>query len=267
MKLNVLPASAGVRWVKQGLRTFFRQPLALSGLFFMFFAATWMIGLVPWVGPLLKFVLVPSGVLGMVLAAREADQGRFPMPGLMLAAFRHGPARARAMLMLGVWWAASIALMLGLCALVDGGELAHKYLAGAAITEADMQNQRLIGSLWLAAGLSMLLSILFWHSSALTFFAGLSPPKSLFFSLVASKRNFLAYTVYCLLWSAVWLLIFMVTVSVLLAVGGPSWALGGAGPLFMLLGAMMFTSIYFTFRDTFEMSEAELALNPEETTR
>jgi hypothetical protein len=34
MQLNVLPARAGTGWVKQGMRTFFRQPLALAGLVF-----------------------------------------------------------------------------------------------------------------------------------------------------------------------------------------------------------------------------------------
>ena len=38
MKLNLVPARTGVLWVKLGIRTFFRQPLALAGLFFMFMA-------------------------------------------------------------------------------------------------------------------------------------------------------------------------------------------------------------------------------------
>jgi hypothetical protein len=38
MKLNLLPAKTGLRWIKQGIRLFFRQPLAMSGLFFMFMA-------------------------------------------------------------------------------------------------------------------------------------------------------------------------------------------------------------------------------------
>ena len=39
MKLSVVPARAALAWVKLGVKTFFRQPLALSGLFFMFLAA------------------------------------------------------------------------------------------------------------------------------------------------------------------------------------------------------------------------------------
>ena len=38
MKLNIIPARHGALWVKLGIRTFLRQPLALSGLFFIFMA-------------------------------------------------------------------------------------------------------------------------------------------------------------------------------------------------------------------------------------
>ena len=34
MKLRVVPARIGAQWVREGLRMFFRQPLAFTGLFF-----------------------------------------------------------------------------------------------------------------------------------------------------------------------------------------------------------------------------------------
>ena len=51
MKLNIVPARTGLLWVKLGIKTFFGQPLAMSGLFFMFMAvlslATLVISSVP----------------------------------------------------------------------------------------------------------------------------------------------------------------------------------------------------------------------------
>ena len=38
MKLQLVPARQGTLWIKLGIQTFFRQPLALAGLFFMFLA-------------------------------------------------------------------------------------------------------------------------------------------------------------------------------------------------------------------------------------
>ena len=39
MKLNIVPARTGTQWVREGVRTFFKQPLAMAGLFFMFMAS------------------------------------------------------------------------------------------------------------------------------------------------------------------------------------------------------------------------------------
>ena len=50
MKLNLVTGLTGVRWVRTGIRTFFRQPLALTGLFFMFMAVVSVLAFVPLVG-------------------------------------------------------------------------------------------------------------------------------------------------------------------------------------------------------------------------
>ena len=102
MKLNIVPASEGAQWVKLGIRTFFRQPLALSGLFFMFMAIVSVLSIVPYLGSVLALVLLPACTLGLMAASREAKAGKFPMPSIMVSAFRAGTTKTRAMLMLGV---------------------------------------------------------------------------------------------------------------------------------------------------------------------
>ena len=72
MKLNVVPARTGLQWVRAGMRTFFRQPLALSGLFFMYMAMVMVMALVPLVGPVLAGMLVPAATLGLMAASAEA---------------------------------------------------------------------------------------------------------------------------------------------------------------------------------------------------
>ena len=36
MRLNLVSPRTGLAWAKQGVRIFFKQPLAMSGLFFIF---------------------------------------------------------------------------------------------------------------------------------------------------------------------------------------------------------------------------------------
>ena len=62
MQLKLLPAKTGILWVRQGMRTFFRQPLALAGLFFMFMAAVSVASIVPVVGSMIALALLPAAI-------------------------------------------------------------------------------------------------------------------------------------------------------------------------------------------------------------
>ena len=128
MKLHIVPARTGITWVKLGIRTFFRQPLALSGLFFMFLAVMSLASMVPVIGLGLAMALLPACTLGLMAASKEADAGNFPMPLVFLSAFRAGRQQLRAMLTLGVMYGVGLAIVRGITALFDDGRFAASYL-------------------------------------------------------------------------------------------------------------------------------------------
>jgi hypothetical protein len=236
MKLNIVPARTGLQWIKLGVRTFLRQPLALAGLFFMYMTVVIVIAQIPVIGVFIGGLLVPSATLGLMAATEEASKGRFPMPSVLLSAFRAGRQRVRAMLVLGLVYTIASWLVTRLAALLFGEPEPGMQIDAAAI---------------LALALHIPLFLMFWHAPALVHWHGVTPAKSLFFSLVACLRNFGAYFVYGL----GWLGLFIATGMLFALVGG---MLGGAGmaravmmPLALLLAAMFSTSIYFTFRDSF----------------
>ncbi len=251
MKLNILPARTGIAWVKQGMRTFFKQPLALAGLFFMFMAVMTVASQVPVIGFVLAMTLLPAATLGLMVATRQASDGRFPMPLVLLAAFRAGRQQARAMLVLGALYAVGFLVTLGLSSLADGGDFARVYLGGATPTREMMLQPSFQGAMWLFIGLHLPLSLMFWHAPALVHWHGFQPIKSLFFSLLACLRNFWAYAVFAVMWLAV--LIFVVALVSTLGglLGQPSLAGDLLFPALLLLASMFFTSLYFTFEDTF----------------
>ena len=251
MKLNIVPASHGYLWVKQGIRTFFKQPLALVGLFFMFMAAMSVLTLLPFVGSVLALTLLPAATLGLMSATRESSQGKFPMPSILLSAFRAGRQRLRAMLALGGIYAAGFLMVMGVSALFDGGQFARLYLIGGKISEEMLTSAEFQQAMWVALGLYLPLSMLFWHAPGLVHWYGVSPLKSLFFSGVACLRNFWAYTVYSLVWVGVFLLAGIV-VTTIAALSGNAGLLSVAMlPVAMLVVTMFFTSIYFSFCDSF----------------
>ena len=257
MKLQIVPASTGVQWVKLGMQTFFKQPLALSGLFFIFLAVMSVLNVLPIIGSVLAFVLMPGVTFGLLAAAREASAGKFPMPTILITAFRSGPLLRRYMLILGALYTVGIVLILCATPLIDGGGFAKLMLLGETPSVEARQDVDFQFALLFASGLNMPLTLLFCHASALIFWHNTTPVKSLFFSLAAIAGNFRAFVVYGLVWMGVFLG-FGITMAVLVGViGGVETVAALAYPAAMLIATMVFTSIYFTFQGSFELTPGD----------
>lgn len=251
MKLNIVPARTGLTWVKLGVRTFFRQPLALTGLFFMYMAAVLVISQLPLVGPLLAAMLVPAATLGFMAATAEAANGRFPMPAVLVSAFRVGRQRARAMLALGALYTVG-SLLANLLASLLLGTASGPVPGDGQVPEIDTA---MLASLLFHTPLV----VLFWHAPALVHWHGVEPVKALFFSAVAFARNFGAVLVFGLAWLAVFAAIGFGISTLLVALGGAGTAHLVMMPTVLVLVVMFSTSLYFTFRDSFRADEAPLA--------
>lgn len=252
MKLQIVPPRQGVLWFKQGVRTFLRQPLAFTGLFFMFMAAVSLLSLLPVIGTPLALALLPAATLGLMAATQIAEQGQFPMPQVLIAGFRAGKDRLRSMVVLGVLYAVGFILVMGISATVDGGQFARVYLLGGELSpevvlQGDFQSAALV-----AMVLYLPLSLLFWHAPALVHWHGITPMKSLFFSAVACLRNFWAFTVFGLVWMAAFLGVAMSVAILVSLLGSPALINAIMFPAGLALATMFFTSFYFTFRDCFE---------------
>jgi uncharacterized membrane protein len=251
MQLNLVTAKTGTLWVKQGMRTFMRQPLALAGLFFMFMALMTVVSQIPYIGFVLAMMLLPAATLGLMAATREADEGRFPMPLILLTAFRAGKTQTQAMLVLGGLYAASFLMAMGVSYLVDGGDFARVYLGGATPTREVMMDGNFQAAMWVFIGLHLPLSLMFWHAPALVHWHGMSPVKSLFFSIVACFRNFGAFALFGVMWLSVLVLIVVAVMTVGGLMGNPGLAGDVLFPVMLVMASMFFTSLYFTFADTF----------------
>lgn len=249
MKLNIVPARTGATWVRNGIRTFFRQPLALAGLFFMFMMAVSFLGMVPVLGAVLALSLLPAATLGLMAATAEAEKGKFPMPALLIAGFRASADRRRSLVVLGGIYAASVVAILLASGLVDGGGFAKLYMAGGKIDAQTVNAPGFQTAVWFTVVLYMPLSMLFWHAPALVYWHGVTPLKSLFFSFIACWSSWRAYLVFGLAWVFVLFLGFLVLV--VLASLDQAIALNAAVPLALLMSSMFFSSIYFTYRDSF----------------
>jgi hypothetical protein len=208
-------------------------------------------------GIALSLVLMPAATLGLMVAAREADQGRFPMPILLISAFRQGAANSRAMIWLGVMYAGALLSVMGVSALFDDGQFARVYL-GAGRPSPEMVNaEDFLTALWVGMGLYIPVVMMFWHAPALVHWHKVSPVKSLFFSLTACWRNKGAMLVYAASWMACFLFFGMGLTLVGTLLGGTQLISVLLLPATLLMVAMFFTSFYFTYRDAFAADPGE----------
>jgi hypothetical protein len=195
-------------------------------------------------------MLVPAATLGLMAATAEATKGRFPMPSVLISAFRAGRQRVRAMLLLGVFYTVGSMLATGLASLIAGTPAASAGQIDAATL--------------LALALHTPLFLMFWHAPALVHWHGVSPAKSLFYSMVACLKNFGAFLVYGLTWLLVFVAVTMVFALAGGLFGGPEMARAVMMPTALLMAAMFSTSIYFTFLDSFDATPEPGQEPPEE---
>ena len=257
LKLRIVPASQGLQWVKLGITTFFKQPLALSSLFFLFVLFISAISRVPFLGSALCLFLLPATTLSFMIVSKEASTGNTPRPFALLHALRTGRQELRSMAILGALYVLGFSLALALSALVDDGKFASFYLLDSNITPELLETSNFLWAALLVLVLYLPLSFLFWHAPALVHWHGTTPLKSLFFSLVACWRNFAALSVYGLAWTGIFLASSVLTLAITALSNTPEFASTILFPAYMLMTAMVFVSQYFSFRDSFESSAEE----------
>jgi len=249
MKLRIVPALAGLEWVRLGLRTFWRCPLPLTALFFTLMLLMTLLSQLPLLGTPLALALLPTVTQIMMLAAVAIQQGH--APSWQLGRQRLGP-----LLALGALYALCFLAVMALSSVMDGGQFAQTYLNGQKITEEMAESAEFHHAAGLALFLYIPLSITFWHAPGLVYWLHVSPIKALFFSLIACVRNLRAFVVYVLVWTALLLgagMVVSLVATLLTAMGVAAvWSQTLLLLSLIMLSAMFFTSIVFTLRACFE---------------
>lgn len=251
MKLNVVPAKTGTLWVRQGIRAFWKQPLALTGLFFMFMASMSILSIVPVLGSFLALMLLPAATLGLMAATREVELGKFPMPFILAAGFRTGAAGKKNMIVLGLIYALCFVGVMGISTLVDGGDFAQLYLVGGTLDAETVMEPDFQNAMWLSMMLYLPLSLVFWHAPALTHWHGVPVGKSLFFSTVACLSNWRAFLMFGVMWTGIFMGTTLIITLIGSLLGDGEFAAMALLPAMLMMASMFFSSTYYSFKDCF----------------
>ena len=180
MQINILPARAGITWLREGMRLFGRQPIGLPAMVVLYLMMLIVPALLPVVGIAISGVLAPFASVGLLGACRDVADGKMPTPLAFAQPFRPAPARTL-LLRLGIVNAILLLLVATLAMLLvpepPGGE------APQSLQEVPLQ------SLLVQLLLYLPVMALMWFAPALTGWHGIAPAKSMFGSVVACWRN------------------------------------------------------------------------------
>ncbi len=263
MKLHTVPALQGFVWVRRGFQVFLGQPLATTFLLASFLFGALLLMLIPGIGVLLLLMALPLVSLGFMIASRNSLDGLRAGPKVFAEGLQGPPQRRKTMLLLlSVYAAANIVVML-LSDMVDAGRLealqtaatSEKAISPEALS-AMLGDPRLFWAMVLRLSLTALIALPFWHAPALVHWQGQGVAQSLFISCVACWRNKGAFVVYGLGWLALIMLFSVIANTLVALLGEPRLLALAAMPAGLMFSTAFYSSLYFTYADSFRPDES-----------
>jgi len=280
MRLQTVPARQGVLWTRRGLRTFAARPMAFA----LLFASVMCVVVLLNVAPLLAVVVVPVVPLmslGFMIATRRVLDGGLPTPRVFVEPLQVDRPRRIAHLKLGLVYMAATFAIMGMVALIDGGdpealleslpantsavdapEAASAASAADAASAPDAAavlaaSPGALIALLLRFALAGALAIPFWHAPALVHWGGQGWAQALFSSTLACWRNRGAFALYLFAWFAIVSGCGLLGSVLLKLLGQPQMMMGTIVPMSLIIVTMFYASLYFTFTDCFVAGDGE----------
>lgn len=241
MQAHRLPARHGVLWLVAGFRLFRTNPPLLTALTLGYFFAVLVVNLLPLVGPFLLTLGLPSLTLIVANGCREIEAVGALRPGALFHGLRE---HRKALLQLGgINLLASLMLLL---ALMFSG------LESVDLTQPDPEQLMRLALLMIVLAIPLLLA--FWFAPMLTGWEGVAPMKSVFFSIVATVRNWRVFAVYGLAVGMIGvalpgLLIVLASLVSGTVAGGLAMVLRMV--MMLVLAPVLMASVYLSYRDVF----------------
>lgn len=251
MQARSLPARHGALWLLAGFRLFRRNPPLLTALTLGYLFLIVVINLLPLVGPFLLPLALPTLAVLVANGCRAIEDGKMADADALTRGLRE---RRVALVRLGGLHLVGSMLILAISLLVEGGDSPLN-----AIEQAD--EQAVLGAMLRLLVVATPVLMAFWFAPLLAAWDAVSPGKSVFFSFVASLRNWRAFLAYA------------VTVA-LVAVALPGLLMIAAGAvsktlldvlsvalrmlLVFVVAPTLAASVYVSYRDVFHSGTDEV---------
>lgn len=242
-----LPARHGLLWVLAAWQLLRRYPRQLTSMTLAYFSLLLVMNLIPYIGPVLLSLVLPSLNAMVGNACRALDNNQAVTQARLAASLTE---QRVPLFRLGWLYLTSSLLIL----------IINSFLL-PNLSPEKVDNATRVAEVLPQYGVLLLLvsplMMAFWFAPLLTAWHGLPAMKSIFFSFVASWRNWRAFTVYALvvtLVSFIAMIIPTIIGSLLLpsSMGAFAVVVLVMMILLLLIGPVVVTSMYISYRDVFE---------------
>jgi hypothetical protein len=200
-----IPAPSGWLWIKQGFALFRRQPGEISTLFVLYCCFNLLTYLIPPVGVISSFVLIPIFSMAFMTACRDIEQDKRVHPRVLFAGFR-SPALKR-LLGLGSCYLLAMVLAIIVANLSDNGylfEAIAKQVENPPTTDAPApQDLRLMKSFAVLMCVYLLAILPLWFAAPLLAWQNMSLGKAMFFSFFSVIRAIKAIALFAVCWLSI----------------------------------------------------------------
>jgi hypothetical protein len=256
MQARTLPARHGMLWLAGGLQLFRRNPPLMTGLTFSYLLLVIVVNLIPGIGPFLLPMLLPTLTAMLANGCRAIESGQvLTLPQLTAGLAAHRIAMIR---LGGIHLAGSALIVLASIAIGTRLDLSD----GMNEAEAAAMLQELAIILVLASPLLMA----FWFAPLLALWDDVPAAKSIFFSFVASWRNWRAFAMYgvtVLLVGAMIPGLLLVVASLISGTLVNVLSVALRMVLLFVLAPTLVASIYLSYRDVFHSPAVDVVLADE----
>lgn len=253
MNARRLSANHGVLWLLAGFSLFRRNPPLLTLLTFTYLLLVVIINLIPAIGPFLLPLVLPLLTVILANGCRSIEvKGAFNSTDLM----REVADRRQAIMHLG-----GLHLLGSATMVLVSAALGMDLTLSENLTSEQMQDLALDLGLFLMLSTPLLMA--FWFAPLLTLWDKIPPAKSVFFSFVASWRNWRAFFMYGVAVGVAGIIvpgILLVSASLISASVVTVVSVVLRMMMMFVLAPSLVASVYVSYRDVFQTIPVETAL-------
>ncbi len=245
MQARRLPARHGFLWLVASLRLFRANPPLITALTMAYLFLVVVVNLLPLIGPFLLPLALPTLIVILANGCRAIERGGAVGSVVLM----HGVQKRRIELVrLGGLHLLGSMLILATNMIIEGGQLSL-LSPGKPADEDEM-----LASMARLLVVAIPVMTAFWFAPLLTAWDEVAPLKSVFFSFVASWRNWRAFAVYGL---TIGVVAIVLPGLLLIAAGAVSAAavniisIALKMLLFFVMAPVLMASVYISYQDVF----------------